>query len=65
MYDPVPVNHGEIPTSAGIPPLIRWSGLIGLVMILCVVGIVISASRYNHIWPSADSTRINLTSPAR
>ena len=61
MYDPVPEHHGQIPVSAGIPPLIRWSGIIGFVVILGVVSIVIGASRYNHIWPSGDSAKINLS----
>jgi hypothetical protein len=60
MYDPKP--HGGIPVSAGIPPLIRWSGLIGLVVIFIVVGIVLGASRYGHVWPSADAAHIKLGS---
>jgi hypothetical protein len=60
MYDPNPYKHG-IPVSAGIPPLIRWSGIIGFVAILCVVGIVIGASRYGHVWPSSDSAHIKLS----
>jgi hypothetical protein len=58
MYDPKPA--AGIPVSAGIPPLIRWSGLIGLVAIIIVVGMVIATSRYGHVWPSMDSTRIQL-----
>jgi len=56
-----PYKHG-IPVSAGIPPIIRWSGIIGLIAIFCVVGIVIASSRYGHVWPSADSTHIKLGS---
>lgn len=60
MYDPKPY-HG-IPVSAGIPPLIRWCGMVGFVVILIVVGIVVSASRYGHVWPSPDATHIQLSS---
>jgi hypothetical protein len=59
MYDPNPYKHG-IPVSAGIPPLIRWSGIIGFIVIIAIAGIVIAASRYGHVWPSADSVRIKL-----
>ncbi len=59
MYDPKP--HGGIPVSAGIPPIIRWSGIIGLIAIFVVVGIVLGASRYGHVWPAADATRIELS----
>jgi hypothetical protein len=65
MYDPVPEHHGQIPVSAGIPPLIRWSGIIGLIAIFIVVGIVIGASRYGHVWPSGDSAHIQLAEPAK
>jgi len=60
MYDPKPTE--AIPVSAGIPPLIRWSGILGFIAIICVVAIVIGASRYGHVWPSLDSTHIKLGS---
>lgn len=59
MYDPK--DFRGVPVSAGIPPLVRWSGIIGFICILCVVGIVIGASRYGHVWPSNDSAHIKLT----
>jgi hypothetical protein len=61
MYDPKPV-HGGIPVSAGVPPIIRWAGIIGFIAILCVVAIVISSSRYGHVWPSMDAGHIKLGS---
>jgi hypothetical protein len=60
MYDPK--DHRGVPVSAGIPPIVRWSGIIGFIAILCVVGIVIGASRYGHVWPSGDSAHIKLNS---
>jgi hypothetical protein len=59
MYDPNPYKHG-IPASGGITPVVRWCGIIGLIAIFAVVGIVIGASRYGHVWPSIDSTHIKL-----
>jgi len=59
MYDPK--DFRGVPVSAGIPPIIRWSGIIGFIAILCVVGIVIGASRYGHVWPSPDSAKIKLS----
>ena len=58
MYDPK--DHRGVPVSAGIPPIVRWSGLIGLVAIFVVAGIVIAASHYGHVWPAADSIHIKL-----
>ena len=58
MYDPK--DHRGVPISAGIPPLVRWSGLIGFVVIIAIVGIVIGASHYGHVWPSPDSAHIKL-----
>ena len=60
MYDRNPYKRG-IPSSAGIPPIIRWSGIVGLIEIFCVVGIVIGSSRYGHVWPASDSAHIKLT----
>jgi hypothetical protein len=59
VYDPK--DYRGVPVSAGIPPLVRWSGIIGFVAILCVVGMVISQSRYGHVWPSPDSAHIKLS----
>jgi hypothetical protein len=61
MYDPKPVFHGQLPVSAGMPPLVRWAFFVGLIAIICVVGIVIGSTRYGHVWPSADSAHIKLT----
>lgn len=58
MYDPK--DHRGVPVSAGIPPLVRWSGLIGLVVIIAIVGIVIHESGYAHVWPAPDSAHILL-----
>jgi hypothetical protein len=60
MYDPKPVMHGTIPISAGVPPLVRWAFIIGFIAIICVVSVVLGASRYNHVWPSANSGHIKL-----
>lgn len=60
MYDPKPQRG--IPVSAGIPPLIRWSGIVGFIAIMIVVGIVIGAARYGHVWPANDATHIKLES---
>ncbi len=59
MYDRNPYKQG-VPVSAGIPPVVRWCGIIGLIAIFAVVGIVIGASRYGHVWPAADSAHIKL-----
>lgn len=59
MYDPK--DFRGVPVSAGIPPLVRWSGLLGFVAVLCILGIVIGASRYGHVWPAKDSTMIKLS----
>ena len=58
MYDPKDARG--VPVSAGIPPIVRISAVIGLIMIFIMLGIVIGWSFYGHVWPSTDSAHIKL-----
>ena len=49
-----------IPVSAGVPKVVRYAALVGLVVIIAIVGMVSSNSRYGHVWPSLDSQHISL-----
>ena len=51
-----------VPISAGIPPIIYISAIIGLVVIAIMVSIVFASSSANHVWPSAASQTIKLNS---
>jgi hypothetical protein len=58
MYD-VKDERG-VPVSAGIPPIVRWSAIIGVFVIILILSLVIFASNYHHIWPSSDTVNIKL-----
>lgn len=60
MYDRV--DERNVPVSAGIPPIIYISAIVGIVMIFSILSLVFSNSKANHAWPSSDSLTIPLTS---
>ena len=49
-----------VPVSAGVPPIVRWSAIVGVILIFVFVGMVIASSNFHHIWPSSDTLRIKL-----
>jgi hypothetical protein len=55
-----PKDSRGVPISAGIPPIVTWSAIFGVIMVFVIVGLVIYASPYGHVWPSIDSTKIKL-----
>ncbi len=55
------VDERGVPVSTGIPPIVRISAIVGLVLILTVGGLVIFASAYGHVWPLPDSLKYPLT----
>ena len=58
MYD----RHDErgVPISAGIPPIIFISAIIGLILIATMVTLVFANSGFGHAWPSNTSTTLKL-----
>jgi hypothetical protein len=49
-----------VPISQGIPPLVTWVGLGGVVLIFVVAGIVLATAGSGHVWPAADTLTIKL-----
>jgi hypothetical protein len=49
-----------VPVSAGVPRIVVFAGIIGVILIFAVASCVIFSSRYGHVWPSSDSTHIKL-----
>jgi len=58
MYD-IKDDRG-VPVSAGIPPIVKWAAIIGVLGIMVILGMTIFGSPYHHIWPSLDTTKIKL-----
>lgn len=49
MYD-VEDERG-VPISSGIPRLVIWAGIGGVILIFVVAGMVLSTSGQGHLWP--------------
>jgi hypothetical protein len=58
MYDQQ--DERGVPISAGIPSLVLWSGVAGVILIFIVAAMVLAVSGYGHIWPSEDTMRLKL-----
>jgi hypothetical protein len=49
-----------VPISSGIPKLVMWTGLAGVVLIFVVAGMVLATAGSGHVWPAADTTNLKL-----
>ncbi|MEA2720618.1 MAG: hypothetical protein QOJ39_2482 [Candidatus Eremiobacteraeota bacterium] len=49
MYD-VEDERG-VPVSAGIPPIVLWAGIAGVILIFVIAGLVLGTSENGHQWP--------------
>jgi hypothetical protein len=58
MYDPE--DDRGVPISAGIPRLVTWAGIAGIVLIFIIAGMVVTTSGNNHVWPSDTTLTIKL-----
>ncbi|MGB8267024.1 MAG: hypothetical protein WCE44_11905 [Candidatus Velthaea sp.] len=58
MYD-IKDERG-VPVSAGIPPIVRWSAIIGVLIIILILGLCVASSHYHHVWPAKNTVDIKL-----
>ncbi len=58
MYD-VKDERG-VPVSSGIPPIVRISAVIGIIMVFVMLSLVFRNSSTGHSWPANDSVSIPL-----
>ena len=58
MYDPEDARG--VPISSGIPPIVVWAGVAGVVLIFVVAGMVLATAGANHVWPAEASTNLKL-----
>ncbi len=58
MYDPKDTRG--VPISTGIPSIVTWTGLAGLILIFIIAGMVLGTAGYGHVWPAANSLNIKL-----
>jgi hypothetical protein len=49
-----------VPISSGVPMIVRVMAVIGLCVIFTMLGIVITASKFGHAWPTSTAVQIPL-----
>jgi len=49
-----------VPISAGIPPIIFISAIIGVILIFTIISLVFSNAAFGHAWPSDKSETLPL-----
>jgi hypothetical protein len=49
-----------VPISAGIPPLVVISAIIGIVIIFSILTAVFTSSAYGHVWPWTNAATVPL-----
>jgi hypothetical protein len=49
-----------VPVTTGIPKLVTWSGIAGVILIFVVAGMVLATAGSNHVWPASAATNLKL-----
>jgi ABC-type phosphate transport system auxiliary subunit len=58
MYDLE--DERGVPISSGVPRIVLWAGIAGVILIFIIAGLVLAVSGYGHIWPSDNATQLKL-----
>jgi ABC-type phosphate transport system auxiliary subunit len=58
MYDLE--DERGVPISSGVPRIVLWAGIAGVILIFIIAGLVLAVSGYGHIWPSENATQLKL-----
>ena len=63
MYDQVDARG--VPTSRGIPPLVRILVIIGVIAVFAVGAATILTAGYGHYWPANKTLRVPMSDTGR
>jgi hypothetical protein len=55
-----PTDERGVPISSGIPPIVIYAGIAGVVLIFIVAGMVLSNAGFGHVWPAENSVDLKL-----
>jgi ABC-type phosphate transport system auxiliary subunit len=58
MYDLE--DERGVPISSGVPRIVLWAGIAGVILIFIIAGLVLAVSGYGHIWPADNATNLKL-----
>jgi hypothetical protein len=54
------LDERGVPVSSGIPSLVVYSGIAGVILIFVIAGLVLSQAGFGHVWPAENSTNLKL-----
>jgi len=57
------LDFSAVPESRGVPMVVYWVAVIGIVGIFAVGGATIAGAGWAHHWPSNTTLRVDLGSP--
>ena len=58
MYDLE--DERGVPISSGVPRIVVWAGIAGVILIFVIAGLVLAVSGYGHMWPSENTLNLKL-----
>jgi ABC-type phosphate transport system auxiliary subunit len=58
MYDLE--DERGVPISSGIPRIVLWAGIAGVILIFIIAALVLAVSGYGHLWPSDRTLNLKL-----
>ena len=58
MYDIE--DESGVPISSGVPPIVTYVGIGGVVLIFIIAALVLAVSGYGHMWPSENTLNLKL-----
>jgi len=58
MYDLE--DERGVPISSGVPRIVLWAGIAGVILIFIIAGLVLAVSGYGHMWPADNTTQLKL-----
>ena len=58
MYDLE--DERGVPISSGVPRIVFWAGIAGVILIFIIAGLVLAVSGYGHLWPSENTLNLKL-----
>ena len=58
MHDPT--DDRGVPLTTGIPRIVTWAGVIGVVLIFVVAGMVLATADHGHMWPASSTLNLKL-----
>jgi len=58
MYDLE--DERGVPISSGVPRIVLWAGIAGVILIFIIAALVLAVSGYGHVWPADSATQLKL-----